>query len=123
MVIEDLLALEHEGWRARCDGTGSDFYGRVMTSEGVMILAHGEMLDRQAVVDSLNEATPWRDYDIADEHLIPLDDEEAVLVYTCRAYRDGDKPTFEALVSSAYTRQAGSWRLALHQQTPIPADT
>ena len=33
-----------------------------------------------------------------------------------RLVRDG--ATYSALVSSAYVRREGGWRLALHQQTP-----
>jgi len=122
-MIEELLELEHRGWQSLCDGTGADFYGRIMTGEGVMVLAHGQVFDRQQVIDSLNEAPPWRVYEITDERLITLSDDHAILVYTGRAYRDADEPAFVALMSSVYTRQDGTWRLALYQQTPVPAGT
>lgn len=122
-MLDELLDLEHRGWESLCNSTGADFYGQMMTDDGVMILAHGQVFDRQAVIDSLNEAPPWRTYDIADERLISLGDDDAILVYTGRAYRDGDEPAFVALMSSVYTRQGGSWRLALYQQTPIPAES
>lgn len=119
-MLDELLDLEHQGWQSLCDSTGADFYGRIMTKDGVMVLAHGQVLDRQAVVDSLNDAPPWRRYDIADPRLIPLGDDVRILVYTGRAYRDAEEPAFVALMSSVYTRQDGSWRLALYQQTPVP---
>lgn len=119
-MLNELLDLEHQGWKSLCDSTGADFYGRTMTSDGVMVLAHGEVFDRQTVIGSLNQAPPWRTYDIADERLIPLGDDHAILVYTGRAYRDKDEPAFVALMSSVYTKQEGTWRLALYQQTPIP---
>lgn len=120
-MLDELLDLEHQGWRSLCDGTGADFYGRIMTGDGVMVLAHGQVLDRQAVIDSLNEAPRWRTYDISGERLISLGEQHAVLVYTGRADRDEDEPAFSALMSSVYTRHEGSWRLALYQQTPAPA--
>jgi hypothetical protein len=122
-VLDELLDLEHQGWASLCDSTGADFYGRLMTSDGVMVLAHGQVFDRQAVIESLNEAPPWRAYDIVDERLIVLNDDQAVVLYTGRAYREEGEPAFVALMSSVYTRQAGDWRLALYQQTPIPAQT
>jgi hypothetical protein len=118
--IDELLDLEHQGWTSLCDSTGADFYGSVMTEDGVMVLAHGEVLDRPAVVASLDAAPPWRTYEITEERLIRLGDRDAVLVYTGRAYRDGDEPAFVALMSSVYTRQGDAWRLALYQQTPVP---
>jgi len=120
-MFDELLDLEHQGWKSLCNSTGADFYGRIMTSDGVMVLAHGQVFDRQAVIDSLNEAPPWRTYDIADERLISLGEDRAILVYTGRANRDENDPAFIALMSSVYTRHDGNWRLALYQQTPIPA--
>lgn len=117
---DEVLDLEHQGWRSLCNSTGADFYGRIMTSDGVMVLAHGQVLDRNAVIDSLNEAPPWRSYDIADERLLALSEDHVILVYAGRAYRDEDEPAFTALMASVYTRQDGAWRLALYQQTPIP---
>lgn len=120
-MLDELLDLEHQGWKSLCTSTGAEFYGRIMTSDGVMVLAHGQVFDRQGVVDSLNEAPPWRTYDITDERLISLDEDRAILVYTGRAYRDENEPAFIALMSSVYTRHDGNWRLALYQQTPVPA--
>ncbi|WP_243226090.1 nuclear transport factor 2 family protein [Microbacterium sp. CIAB417] len=120
-MLDELLDLEHQGWRSLCDGTGAEFYGDIMTSDGVMVLAHGQILDRRAVVDSLNDVPAWRTYDIAEARLIGLGDDHAILVYNGRAYRDGEEPAFVALMSSIYTRRDGNWRLALYQQTPVPA--
>lgn len=120
-MLDELLDLENQGWKSLCNSTGADFYGRIMTSDGAMVLAHGQVFDRQAVIDSLNEAPPWRTYDIADERLIALGEDRAILVYTGRAYRDESEPAFIALMSSVYTRHDGNWRLALYQQTPVPA--
>ncbi|GAA4700482.1 hypothetical protein APR04_000088 [Promicromonospora umidemergens] len=120
MDVDELLDLEHQGWKSLCDSTGADFYGSVMTEDGVMVLANGVVLDRPAVVASLGAAPPWRTYRISDERLIRLGDRDAILVYTGRAYRDGAEPAFVALMSSVYTRQDDAWRLALYQQTPVP---
>jgi len=120
-MLDELLDLEHQGWRSLCNSTGADFYGRIMTDDGVMVLAHGQVFSRQTVIDFLSEAPPWRTYDIADERLIVLSDDHAILVYTGRAYREEDEPAFVALMSSVYTRHEGTWRLALYQQTPVPA--
>ncbi len=120
-MLDELLYLEHRGWRSLCDGTGADFYGRIMTDDALMVLAHGMVLDRETVIASLDDAPPWRSYEIADERLIRLTDDDAVLLYTGRASRDDAEPEFAALMSSVYTRIGGTWRLALYQQTPVPA--
>ena len=92
-----------------------------MTDDGVMVLAHGQVFTRQDVVESLNEAAPWRSYDIDEERLIPLGDCAAVLVYRGTAYRDDPAPAFVALVSTVYVRRGNGWALASYQQTPIPS--
>jgi len=120
-MLEELLDLEHQGWKSLCHSTGANFYGRIMTRDGDMILAHGQVFDRQAVVGSLNDPPPWRTYDITDERLMTLSGDHVILVYTGRAYRDEDESAFTALMSSVYTRKDGAWRLALYQQTPVPA--
>ncbi|AWH92505.1 nuclear transport factor 2 family protein [Dietzia lutea] len=119
MNIAELLELEHQGWSSLCNRTGADFYGRLMTPDGVMVLAHGLVLEREEVVTSLNDAPPWRTYEISDERLVELNDDAVALVYTGRASR-GDGDDFHALMSTVYRRRHGSWRLALYQQTPIP---
>ncbi|TDE92800.1 nuclear transport factor 2 family protein [Occultella glacieicola] len=120
MALKEILDLEHEGWTSLCESRGADFYGRLMTEDAVMVLAHGFVLDRDAVVASLNDAPPWLEYHLSDERLITLDDRTVALVYTGRASRGPDEPEFHALMSSVYTRQGDAWRLALYQQTPIP---
>lgn len=53
--MDELIALERAGWDSPCDGTGGEFYGRVMTADGVMILANGGvMTPDEAVADSVS---------------------------------------------------------------------
>ena len=62
MDIAELLELEHRGWRSLCSSTGADFYGEIMTEDGVMVLSHGFVLSRPQVIESLNDAPPWSGY-------------------------------------------------------------
>ena len=119
MNIDELLHLERRGWDALCEGTGSQFYGELMTEHGLMVLAHGFALDWDAVIASLDDAPAWDAYEIAEPRLVGIGADSAALVYTGRASR-GDEAPFVALMSSVYTRVDGRWRLALYQQTPIP---
>lgn len=121
LAVDDLLELEHAGWRSLCDGTGGAFYGSVMTDDAVMVLAHGFVLDKAAVAASLDEAPPWRGYEITDARLVAIGGAAAALVYTGRAWRDDGEPPFVALMSSVYVRVDDAWRLTVYQQTPLPA--
>lgn len=115
-VLDELLALEHRGWRSLCDATGGDFYSRTMTDDGLMVLVDGSVLDRDAVAASLSDAPPWASYEIVEPRLVELADGAATLVYTGVARRErGDD--FTARMASTYVRAASGWRLALYQQT------
>lgn len=122
-LLAELLEREHRGWESLCNNTGANFYGSIMTETAVMILAHGFVLDRDGVVASLNEAPPWHSYAINDERLVETGADHAILVYTGRAYKEGNDPAFVALMSTVYVRDEGQWRIALYQQTPIPGET
>jgi len=118
--IEELLELEHQGWRSLCDGAGSDFYGGLMSEDGAMLLASGLSMDRSDVIASLADAPPWERYEIVEPRLLSLADGAATLLYTGRAFRAGAEP-FVALMASTYVRRDGVWRLALYQQTAVEA--
>lgn len=123
MILAELLDLEHQGWQSLCDSTGADFYGQIMLEEAVMLLAHGQALDRSQVMESLNSAPAWSDYEITDAHLVELTDSSGVLTYRGAAWRGERTPVFQALMSSVYVKRDGTWRLASYQQTVIPPQT
>lgn len=116
-----LLDLERHGWDSLCNSTGAQFYGDLMTDDAIMVLANGAVMDRDAVVASLEHAPPWQSYDIEDVRLVDAGADAAAIVYVGTGYRDGDQPAFVGVMSSVYVRQDGRWRLALYQQTPASA--
>ncbi|MGN6203927.1 nuclear transport factor 2 family protein [Humibacter sp.] len=120
-LLQTLLDLERAGWDSLCESRGDAFYGRIMTDDAVMVLANGEVMDRDAVVASLGQAPPWSTYELADVRLMRVGIDGAALVYRGTARREPSGPAFTALMSSVYLRRDGEWRLALYQQTPIPA--
>ena len=52
MELEELLSVERAGWEALSRGGGATFYGDLMHPDGVMVLPHGFVFDRDAVVMS-----------------------------------------------------------------------
>lgn len=117
--MDVLRDLEQRGWDALCRSEGATFYGDIMTADGVMVLAGGMILDRDAVVASLADAPPWDTYEISDARVIPVGTSAAVLVYRARAERSKQPAPFEARMSSLYRIVDGRPRLALYQQTVI----
>ena len=119
-TIAELLRLEQAGWTSLRDGTGSDFFGAIMTPDAVMVLADGSVRDRAGVVAALRDSPAWAAFEIDDERVVPMGPDAAALVYTGRAFRAAGGPAFTATMTSVYVRVHGSWRLAVYQQTPIP---
>lgn len=118
-LADELLALEHAGWKSLCDSTGDAFYGALMTEDAVMVLANGMVLDRATVTAALGQSPPWQRYEISDVRLIAISDDTAALVYTGTAWRDdGREEPFVAAMSSVYHRVGDSWKLVLYQQSP-----
>lgn len=117
-VLREILELEHAGWRSLCDGTGHEFYGRMMTEEACMVLAGGTVMSRDTVTNALRDAPPWDGYEIDDASVSMLHGGAALLRYTGTGRRD-DADDFTAIMSSVYVRVERGWRLASYQQTPV----
>ncbi len=118
-ILDELLELEHDGWMALCGGTAAQFYGDVMSSEALMVLANGSVMNRAEVTTALAEAPPWQRYEISDARLIDVGADTAALVYTGKGWREGDDEPFVGAMSSVYHRTATGWILALYQQTAV----
>lgn len=116
VTLETLLELERAGWDALCESRGGAFYGELMSDDGLMILVNGFVLDRNAVVESLDGAPAWDSYELSDERVVPLGTDAAALVYRAVAQRDGEAP-FEAIMTSVYHLVGGELRLEVYQQT------
>lgn len=109
---EELVALERRFWEA---GGDPDFYREWFAPEGRCVFGFG-MLDKDATVDAMASAAPWTDVTFEDLLAVPLAEGAAAITYAARATR-GDE-IYEAMVSSVYARRDGTWKLAVHQQTP-----
>ena len=90
MDVNELLELEHRGWKSLCDGTGAEFYGEIMTEDGVMVLANGAAMDRPAVTQALIDAPTWDSFGIEAPRMIPAGGGTAVLLYRGVANRSGE---------------------------------
>ena len=117
-----LLDLERAGWESLCNGTGGEFYGRILTTDGLMVLANGQVMSRRDVVAALTAAPSWDSYDIDDPRVVPITPDAAALVYTGTGRREGGAPPFVGAMTSVYVRSGDNWKLALYQQTPVAAD-
>src|SRR5262245_64614429 len=77
------------------------------------------LLSREQVASSVPDGSRWKELVIEPQGYRSLGEGAAVLTYRARAKRADGTP-YEALVSSAYVRRGDGWKLAFHQQTPLP---
>ncbi|GIF78292.1 nuclear transport factor 2 family protein [Asanoa siamensis] len=117
LTLEDMLSVEHDGWRSLCESRGGTFYGDLMTDDGLMLVSDGTVFDRDGITATLNQAPPWTTYTIDEPRVVSLGPATAALIYRARSHREGAAP-FTALMTSVYRLIDGRLRLALYQQTP-----
>lgn len=116
-LTDSLVDLERRGWDSLCAGSGSAFYGSLMTEDAVMVLATGAVLGREEVVAVLADAPGWDSYELSDVRLV-MAGAGAALVYTGTARRQGADDLVAAM-TSVYVAADEGWRLALYTQTPV----
>jgi hypothetical protein len=114
---QELPALERAFWSEIAD---TDFYRAHITDNAVMVFpAPYGIMDYDAILEAVEGATRWEECTFSDFQLVELTDDSAVVAYRADARRPNG-PMYATFATSTYVRQAGSWRLAVHQQTPIP---
>jgi hypothetical protein len=109
----ELMDLERGFW-----GGSEDFYRKHVADQ--CLLAFVQMAGVQsgeAVAQSTKGAARWTGLRIEPKGQLALGEDALVFTYEAWALREGNP--YHALVSSAYVRQGGAWKLAFHQQTPM----
>ena len=108
---DTLLEIE----RALGGGTG-DAYLEHLTDDAIVVVP-GAAITREQTALAIDATPGWDEFEITDDRVVELTPDSALLTYRWSSRR-GDE-TYDALMSSVYVKQSdGSWKLALHQQTP-----
>lgn len=112
---DDLLALERRLWTE-----GPAAYHENLDPEClVAFTGHAGVMPREQIAGSVGDGPRWRDLEIEPQGLVQPTGDVALLTYRARAVRGSEGETYRALVSSAYARRDGGWRMVFHQQTPL----
>ena len=115
-LLDQLVALERQGWDALVAGEGGAYYREHLTTNALMAFPFG-VLTRDATIQAIESAPPWERYELRQPRVVGLSDDSGVLVYEVVAQRAG-QPPYSAVISSAFVRQHDEWKLAFHQQSP-----
>jgi hypothetical protein len=113
--LEDhLLRMEQRFWTQ-----GPQFLERNLAYAAIMVFPEptGVLIGDQ-IVASLAGEERWPDVALEEHRVLELNDRAAVVTYKATARRAKGAP-YVVRASSVYVRDAGSWKLAFHQQTPV----
>jgi hypothetical protein len=113
---EELLELEERFWT---EPERLEFYSAHLAGDAVMVFPspYG-IFDEARILDSL-EGPVWSAVRLEQATVVRLRDAAAALVYRAEADGPGGR-AYSCYAASVYVRQDDqTWRLALHQQTPI----
>ncbi|HEY1238674.1 MAG TPA: nuclear transport factor 2 family protein [Solirubrobacterales bacterium] len=112
MIVDELLEIEHT-----LAVGGGDEYREHLADDAVVIIP-AQALDKQETVAAMERSPGWDEVEISDPEVREVGDGGAVLTYRFRGQR-GEDQAYGALMSSAYSKDDGGWKLVLHQQTPL----
>lgn len=115
MTVEnDLLTIENRLWTG-----GPDAYREHVAEEClVAFTGMAGISSREEIAGTVEDGPRWRDVEVEVKGLVRPTEDVAILTYEASALR-GESEEYRALVSSAYTRRNGGWKLVFHQQTPL----
>lgn len=114
MTENDFWTFEEKFWRG-----DTSFYKIYLAPTATMVFPPpAGILERSAILASLQSAGRWSSVDILDKHLSYPNPFVAVLVYSVTATRSNAEKSYTALCSSTYAKTGDKWQLAAHQQTP-----
>lgn len=117
MTRDDLLSLERKFWAG-----DASFYRQNLDDECLTVFTKMAGVQRRnAIADMVaDDSRRWQDVQIQEKGLVEPTPDTAILSYEAQAQRaNGER--YHALVSSAYVRRGGAWKLTFHQQTPLPS--
>jgi len=119
MPLQDLLLqIERELWRS-----DARLYRHRLHDNAVLVFAEAGVMDKTSALNAIEqqggEDRRWEDVSFSDARAVEFTDDAAMLTYRADARKAGDGSPYAALASSLYTKRAGQWKLAFHQQTPL----
>jgi hypothetical protein len=118
-LAERLLEVERGFW---VSPDRRPFYEANLASGAVMVFpAPFGIVGRAGAINAAEQAPVWEDVELEENDLVGVTDTSATLVYKATGRRP-DGSLYRTYASSVYIRDRDAWKLALHQQTPIPND-
>ncbi|GAA1264137.1 nuclear transport factor 2 family protein [Saccharothrix xinjiangensis] len=121
-VMDELIGLEEELWRANREGDGA-FYERSLRDDAVAVSQYGVMTKADAVATIGANRNPYLKTALSDVRVVGVGDGGAAVTYRVDVVAlVGEREVgFSALATTVYAREGDGWLVALHQQSPLAA--
>ena len=115
---DELFAIEEGFWLGGRDHFLEHVDERCLLAFPQAGEMHGVRTREEVAATASTQPGRWRDLKVSDRHLLRLADAAAVISYRADVLRFDGEP-YAAMVSSAYVKRDGGWKLAFHQHSPV----
>ncbi len=114
---DDLYRIEEGFWLAGEEHFLANLDDRCLLAFPQMGEMHG-IRSREEVAATARSPNRWRDLRLANQHILQLTDDVAIISYRADVERADGQP-YSALIGSTYIRRPDGWKLAFHQHSPV----
>jgi hypothetical protein len=115
MVDQEVLDLERDFWLI--GGGNPAFWQEHCADDAILALPTG-IMSKADTVGVMETSRGWETVQFDEVHEVRTGD-TVIVSYRATGRAEGELDDYNAVVSSAYARRDGIWRLVFHQQSPI----
>lgn len=113
-----LIDIERRLWT-----NDAQFYQDTLTEDCLLVFAETGVITREVAVDAIRKENEqgrrWAEVNFEEIRQLRLADAVSLLNYRVTARWEHEQSSVTLLASSIYVRRDETWKLALHQQTPV----
>jgi hypothetical protein len=118
-LANQLLDIERQLWR-----NDAALYQFHLIEEALLVFPETAVITRSDAVEAIkrenSEGRRWAEVRMDTVHSLQVTQDVALLSYRVAARWEHEESANTALASSLYVMRDGAWKLAFHQQSPIP---
>jgi hypothetical protein len=117
--MNELVEIERKLWT-----NDADIYEQSLVEDAVLIFAETGAISRDVAVEAIREENKegrhWAEVEFDEVRTMALGPGTRLLTYRFKARWANEEAFVEGLAGSIYVEREGEWKLAFHQQTPLP---
>jgi hypothetical protein len=118
-MMNELVEIERRLWT-----NDAAIYEDSLVEDAVLVFAETGPISRDFAVEAIRgeneEGRRWAEVDFEDVRVSKLTADAQLLLYRFNARWEQEEKWVKGLASSVYVDRGNGWKLAFHQQTPLP---